>query len=956
MNPRQTTFASPYPQTPTPGGGATAHQLGRPPLTSLKPFGYSNTPRPTQIKKPHPLTQVSLIDSLSLTISQSNHQAPANKINPNHDITLNRTRDGLDQSLEDDLIAFEQEQRNLQNRPVTRNSYLSDQLSSDDQNTRNDYTQTEDDDQDVDDDERDGLEDEDGHDIDSFKIGLSSLSPPGIGRSAPRDGRLSADLLEFEDTSFQVGNDFSRDLSALSLSPIRKPAAPTSKPSNLIHSNQQPTTDRQGTQTPPSGFQGMARQLRREFEQITGIPSPNRSNRTKKKKTPNKTDLVRDGTLRGSLPNNGGLRAKRVFGNDLDHPLKLPQLHQLHTAGLASTPPVKGTVAPSLQKHNLNQARTKNGLINNPPSQPNHDLVSKPTIRVQDVTNDGPPGPQTYTESIENKNPQTVDTSLAPGAHKIVGNSIRVPDVTGLTDALRSPEKATFVQKEISRGFKPFSDAARPDPTLSEALALLRRRLGFLETENEACQTRIRDLQLQLGRANQHSTYDLETRGGSSDDQLDHALRNSSKPSLERMVLKLKSYTRRLNTSIEAHAGALDELTKFKNRNKDLRQELGGVKNEVRQWSNEVEDMKHGLEGLTQEVREIRSMVEGLVKQTSQNTPLDNQPTPPSQPGMSRRGVAVSKLVELKPPLSKSQQEIKRQSQAPASRLRTQTQPSAPHIRTQSQAPAPHFRSQSQQTKSGIEEWRSQTSISQNSGQSFLGPEEIARLKKEVEKEHSIKVANSRPTSAQQKVVNRATVVPSTHSLPLATQPVAGSSKAPPARTCSAPNLKLTSASAPLSVPDELSRGEAILKSIPKAGHDNSTCTQCRLRQREANGARTQLNSVATSAIPTKKVQDKDDPEDERSGLPPQTILVNILRELEEDFEVHRKIFVELSDQYKKMNPASTEVVKRKALAQHLRESVDTLEKKAGHIKHLYDLLHFKDLPIKAGTTVPDWK
>lgn len=44
------------------------------------------------------------------------------------------------------------------------------------------------------------------------------------------------------------------------------------------------------------------------------------------------------------------------------------------------------------------------------------------------------------------QHPYPHDGSLTAPAKSIVGNSVRVPDITGLTDALRSPEKAEFRQ------------------------------------------------------------------------------------------------------------------------------------------------------------------------------------------------------------------------------------------------------------------------------------------------------------------------------------------------------------------------------------------------------------------------------------------------------------------------------------------------------------------------------
>ncbi|KAF5369106.1 hypothetical protein D9615_010432 [Tricholomella constricta] len=83
----------------------------------------------------------------------------------------------------------------------------------------------------------------------------------------------------------------------------------------------------------------------------------------------------------------------------------------------------------------------------------------------------------------------------------------------------------------------------------------------------------------------------------------------------------------------------------------------------------------------------------------------------------------------------------------------------------------------------------------------------------------------------------------------------------------------------------------------------------------------------------------------QRQGLPPQTVVARVIRELEDDFTHYKGIYVELADQYKDMDPVS-DVPRRNILAKHLREVVDILEQKGDQIAALYDLLNFKDKPV----------
>ncbi|KAF8969022.1 hypothetical protein BDZ97DRAFT_1754952 [Flammula alnicola] len=83
----------------------------------------------------------------------------------------------------------------------------------------------------------------------------------------------------------------------------------------------------------------------------------------------------------------------------------------------------------------------------------------------------------------------------------------------------------------------------------------------------------------------------------------------------------------------------------------------------------------------------------------------------------------------------------------------------------------------------------------------------------------------------------------------------------------------------------------------------------------------------------------------QKQGLPPQTVVARVIRELEDDFTHYKSIYVELADQYKIMDAAS-DVPRRNTLAKHLREVVDILEQKGDQIASLYDLLQFKDKPV----------
>ncbi|TFK23421.1 hypothetical protein FA15DRAFT_620875 [Coprinopsis marcescibilis] len=82
-----------------------------------------------------------------------------------------------------------------------------------------------------------------------------------------------------------------------------------------------------------------------------------------------------------------------------------------------------------------------------------------------------------------------------------------------------------------------------------------------------------------------------------------------------------------------------------------------------------------------------------------------------------------------------------------------------------------------------------------------------------------------------------------------------------------------------------------------------------------------------------------------KTGAPPQTVVMRVVRDLEDDFTHYKSVYVELADGYKEMDAAS-DVPRRNMLAKHLREVVDILEQKGDQIASLYELLSFKDKPM----------
>ncbi|KAG9084532.1 hypothetical protein FRC06_004046 [Ceratobasidium sp. 370] len=178
------------------------------------------------------------------------------------------------------------------------------------------------------------------------------------------------------------------------------------------------------------------------------------------------------------------------------------------------------------------------------------------------------------------------------------------------------------------------------------------------------------------------------------------------------------------------------------------------------------------------------------------------------------------------------------------------------------------------------------------------------------------------------------------------------------------PQRRQPSLLAPQSPPFPRIRGaklEQLFFSVPE--HNERTCTACcgrrrvrimrddrhepeRVREREKANWRLGGDAGAPRRADDDEgyVEGDEEVEVDMRRPPPQTVLVKVVRELEDDFAHYKAIYIELADQYRIIGPASN-VAKRNVLAEHLKEVIDTLEKKGDQIASLYDLLQFNDKP-----------
>lgn len=457
---------SPTAVTPTPGS-SSFHYSGAP-LTSLKPFSAGPAPAGSMAynarggttlssnRKPHPLAQVSMMESAGTSLSDEEDLGLSRTVDLDHLRGSHKARGGMVKvSLAE--TEDEDEGRSLDERLAELDDtdpYGYGRRPSDlDDDIRQEYDSA-------------FSEQEDG---DSLRMPLSS---PGVGRTA--GARLSdAPLGQHDDLSFgPQGHDFSRDLSALDI-PIspdaalrrRRPTAPTPNHASRRADENFPNI----SSTPASGFDGMARELRKQFEHITGLPSPSRSNADRQQhrrkqpfgpSSPVRTRQESNGTLRGLPIPASNDRARRVFGTELGN---------VNNANPAPAPAQKAKKPATTTS--LNRAIERSAAVLKDTKKPTVKPLAPPRVTVED--DDDYPTPRPAARHFTAAAPAVPASNtllLPPSAKRVVGGadaSVHVPDVTGLTEGLMSPEKANVAAAGKEGGRRSRSGRVSTEPGAS---------------------------------------------------------------------------------------------------------------------------------------------------------------------------------------------------------------------------------------------------------------------------------------------------------------------------------------------------------------------------------------------------------------------------------------------------------------------------------------------------------
>ncbi|KAJ8294206.1 hypothetical protein OF846_002761 [Rhodotorula toruloides] len=554
-----------------------------------------------------------------------------------------------------------------------------------------------------------------------------------------------------------------------------------------------------------------------------------------------------------------------------------------------------------------------------------------------------------------------------------------LPDKTGLTEFLRSPEKVrsgvTPARRRMpmqaqagQRGESGSSSEGRRSTEanlLTNALSSLTSKLAHLESENASSAARVAELEARL-RAAQHSQNQNHVRDRVDEDErrkvrveVERLLgeERERREELEQVVKSLRAQNAHLDATLASHRTSLDALRRQASSAAAAAaataQPTSSPKPRETDYAlrSEVQDLKHALSALGFEVDGVRAVVEELLRDKEERD-------------AGRKWEAEEE--ERREQLARRQEKEDERTPKPA-RIR----------------------------KDGVGVGVGDVPETPVSEESWISREEVEALRRDVEREEARRMSKSKskprhsdPVLAPAEPSYDSTYVPSYSE---------EASEASFVSATSATTLSATSSFDSADEPD-FARAERIFESVPSHEHRRKTrpstrarkdrvvlldepsanlCANCHGRKQGLKGAsptsrrrsrgdgadadeedlapvdeererrrRERKERERVKVEEREKKARREAAEKERRAREKKArereehrrTLEAVLDRLEEDFAVQKKIYFELTAEYQAMT-SRTDTNKRRMLATHLKKSIDVLEEKAREVKRYADAL-----------------
>ncbi|BGP32334.1 hypothetical protein JCM10296v2_004115 [Rhodotorula toruloides] len=548
-----------------------------------------------------------------------------------------------------------------------------------------------------------------------------------------------------------------------------------------------------------------------------------------------------------------------------------------------------------------------------------------------------------------------------------------LPDKTGLTEFLRSPEKVrsgvTPARRRVpvqgqagQRGESGSGSEGRRSTEanlLSNALSTLTSKLAHLEFENASSAARVAELEARL-RAAQHSQSQTKERVNEDERrkvrvEVERLLgeERERREELEQVVSSLRAQNAHLDATLASHRTSLDALRRQASAAAAAQHPASSPKPRETDYAlrSEVQDLKHALSALGFEVDGVRAVVEELLRDKEERD-------------AGRRWEAEEE--ERREQLARRQEKEDERTPKPA-RIR----------------------------KDGVGVGVGDVPETPASEESWISKEEVEALRRDVEREEARRTTKSKtkPRHSDPIVAPAEPSYDSTY-VPSYTEEA---SEASFVSATSATTLSATSSFDSADEPD-FARAERIFQSVPSHEHRRKTrpstrsrkdrvvlleepsanlCANCHGRKQGLKGAspssrrrsrgdgadadeedlapvdeererrrRERKERERVKVEEREKKARREAAEKEwrarekkaREREEHRRTLEAVLDRLEEDFAVQKKIYFELTAEYQAMT-SRTDTNKRRMLANHLKKSIDVLEEKAREVKRYADAL-----------------
>ncbi|KAG8835154.1 hypothetical protein FRC17_005012 [Serendipita sp. 399] len=538
------------------------------------------------------------------------------------------------------------------------------------------------------------------------------------------------------------------------------------------------------------------------------------------------------------------------------------------------------------------------------------------------------------------------------------------------------------------------------------ALDALTQRLREIETENTTSRRRVTELELELeackdevaqektrldeltrnvhdrrpGRSTSHGSRTY-TPGGR--EKADVSLRETERRykealeektgefsfgALEELVESLRSHLATMSEKVQSHQDLIHNLrTKREQDAQQLRlkcREIERLRNDVDSLQKDVDRLREVVETGLRERKASRGMAEEpsviVIKPPQQDVSVEEEEHTTFDNSLLRRPARIEVERNLLSAVMEEDEPMSATTSKADHGKATVAQSSRPFLEAV----------ELERVRAEMEERRSQRSMNASgSGSDASGSRYMIRLQsRSLMKDQQGRVSSPVPTTTKR--------VQNTPPRPLTPESNVSSPRLPTERPQREQREERREqpregAGSPVALPQI--RGERLERLFHAApAHNEKTCTVCHRRKRSTSSGRRYASHSARSHRKRQSAQEQMDVHGDeqgldadmqevapfldgdeqyiseiaaRRGIPPQTVLARVLRELEDDFTHYKSIYVDLADEYKVMDAAS-DMSKRNLLANHLREVIDVLEQKGDQIASLYDLLHFEDKPL----------